>query len=147
MDRRKKMSIFKILTKKSTLICLGILVALIFAIPAEVLAQATDQVSQNAREAVKSGKTGPFALFLARGSTLFAYTRNALFVVAAFAFLAYAYQAIDKGDIQWKQLLMLIVALVLLGVAGFIVSYLANPDKPTQVQENYGGLTDTSGWE
>ena len=140
------MSIFKILTKKSTLICLGILVALIFAIPAEVLAQATDQVSQNAREAVKSGKTGPFALFLARGSTLFAYTRNALFVVAAFAFIAYAWQAIQDGSIQWKQLLMLIVALVLLGVAGFIVSYMADPTGQNKIQENYGGLTDTN-WE
>ena len=140
------MSIFKMLTKKSTLICLGILVALIFAIPAEVLAQATTTVTDG-KQIVSSGNTGPFQRFLARGSTLFAYTRNALFVVAAFAFLAYAYDAIDKGNIQWKQLLMLIVALVLLGVAGFIVSYLANPNKPTQVQENYGGLTDTSGWE
>ena len=145
MDRRKKMSIFKILTKKSTLICLGILVALIFAIPAEVLAQATTTVTDG-KQIVSSGNTGPFQKFLARGSTLFAYTRNALFVVAAFAFLSYAYKAIDTGKIEWTQLFYLIVALVLLGVAGFIVSYLADPTGKNKIQENYGGLTDTN-WE
>ena len=134
------MSIFKFLTKKSTLVCLGILVAFMFMVPVDVLAQTGSEI-------VTTGKTGPFERFLQRGSQLFAYTRNALFVIAAVAFLGYAWKAIEDGKIDWQKLFMLIVALVLLGVAGFIVSYMADPEGKNNIQQTYGGLSDTSGWE
>lgn len=139
------MSIFKFLTKKSTLICLGLLVLVMFVIPADVWAQARQ--TGDGAQIVDRGLTGPFAKFLQRGSQLFAYTRNALFVIAAVAFLMYAWNAIEKGEIEWKKLFMLIVALVLLGVAGFIVAYMADPENNNDIQGTYRGLKDTNGWE
>ncbi|MBD5398185.1 TrbC/VirB2 family protein [bacterium] len=136
------MSLFKFLTKKSTLICLGILVALMFIVPVDVWAQ-----DATGEQIVDQGLTGPFQRFLQRGSQLFAYTRNALFVVAAVAFLGYAWKAIQEGKIEWEKLFMLIVALVLLGVAGFIVAYMADPEGGNNIQQTYGGLQDTKGWE
>lgn len=136
------MSLFKFLTKKSTLICLGILVALMFIVPVDVWAQ-----DATGEQIVDQGLTGPFQRFLQRGSQLFAYTRNALFVVAAVAFLGYAWKAIEEGKIDWTKLFMLIVALVLLGVAGFIVAYMADPEGGNNIQQTYGGLQDTKGWE
>ncbi|MGN0929234.1 MAG: hypothetical protein ACI4N3_01185 [Alphaproteobacteria bacterium] len=139
------MSILKFLTKKSTVICLGILVALMFIVPADVWAQARQ--AAEGEQIVNQGLTGPFERFLQRGSQLFAYTRNALFVVAAVAFLGYAWKAIEEGKIDWTKLFMLIVALVLLGVAGFIVSYMADPEGSNNIQQTYGGLQDTKGWD
>ena len=135
------MSLFNFLTKKSTLVCLAILCAFMFIVPADVFAQ------QDGERIVTEGLTGPFERFLQRGSNLFAWTRNALFVCAAFAFLAYAWTAIQDGSIDWKKLLYLIVALVLLGVAGFIVSYLADPGRGNDIQDTYRGLQDTRGWD
>lgn len=139
------MSLFKFLTKKSTMICLGILVLLVFVVPADVWAQAQRAVQGD--QIVSQGLTGPFRRFLQRGSQLFAYTRNALFVVAAVAFINYAWKAIEGGSIEWKNLFMLIVALVLLGVAGFIVAYMADPQGTNDIQQTYTGLQDTHGWE
>lgn len=136
------MSLFKFLTKKSTLVCLGILVALMFIVPVDVWAQ-----DATGEQIVNQGLTGPFQRFLQRGSQLFAYTRNALFVIAAVAFLGYAWKAIQEGKIEWDKLFMLIVALVLLGVAGFIVAYMADPEGGNNIQQTYGGLQDTKGWE
>ena len=131
------MSIFKFLTKKSTLICLGLLVLLTF-VPVEAWAKAS------------ADKTGPFSAFLNRAAILFMQTRNALFVIAAFAFVAYAWHAIQKGEVEWGKIFYLIVALVILGVAGWIVSYLADPSsagKSGNVVSEYKEFGDTKGWD
>jgi drug/metabolite transporter (DMT)-like permease len=132
--------ILSFINRHSVAICLAVLGAMLFASP-DVFAQTTIQQQYS----TETG-TGPFEAFLRRGATLFTYTRNALFVCAAFAFILYAWDAIQKGEIEWKKLLWLIVALVLLGVAGYIVSYLANPTKPTDLQTQYKDLGDTQGW-
>ncbi len=125
------MSIFKFLTKKSTLLCLGLLVLFTFVAPVEVWA----------------ADTGPFEAFLQRATKLFMQTRNALFVLAAFAFITYAFTAIKKGDVEWEKIFYLIVGLVILGVAGWVVSYMANPDAETEIIEQYEGLENTQGWD
>ncbi len=134
------MSIFKWFTKKSTFICLAVLVAVMFMIPLDVFAQDGGTI-------VTSGATGPFQRFLQRGSQLFAYTRNALFVVAAVVFLGIAWKTINEGKMDWEKIFYLILALILLGVAGFIVSYVADPTGSNNIQETYSGLQDTQGWE
>ena len=72
-----------------------------------------------------SSQVGPFTAFLNKAATLFFQTRNALFVLAIFAFLTYAWNAIMTGSIKWEQIFYLIVGLTILGVAGFVVNYMA----------------------
>ena len=132
------MSIIKFLRKKSTLLCLGLLVLLTF-MPVDVWAADS--------AVVNTDKTGPFAAFLWRAAKLFMQTRNALFVVAAFAFVAYAWHAIQKGEIEWGKIFYLIVGLTILGVAGWVVSYMANPDKAEEVVTTYKNLGNTEGWD
>ncbi|MDR2099083.1 MAG: hypothetical protein LBO78_03615 [Rickettsiales bacterium] len=139
------MSIFKFLTKRSTLICLAILVAAAFLVPVDVLAQTGEVNPETARNFTQGG-TGPFELFLMRAARMFSYTRNALFFIAAFAFIGYAWSAIQEGKINWKELLYLIVALVLLGVAGFIVTFIADPQRQAATQSHFPGLNDTNTW-
>lgn len=134
--------ILAFLNRNSVMICLAIIAAGLFFMPLEVLAQA----GNTARATSTVTGTGPFAAFLERAARLFSYSRNALFVCAAFAFIVYAWNAIKKGDVEWEKILYLVIALVLLGVAGYIVSYLANPDRPTQLQTDYRDLGDTQGW-
>lgn len=110
------MSIFSFLNKKSTAICFGILTLIMFFTPLNAFAQGAGNLD-----------TGPFQEFLTRAATLFMQTRNALFVVAAFAFIKYAWTAIQEGKIETDKIFWLIVGLVILGAAGWIVSYLANP--------------------
>lgn len=132
------MSIFKFLTKKSTVLCLGLLVLFSVVVPADVWAQTS----------TTSFSTGPFQAFLKRASTLFMQTRNALFVVAAFAFIAYAWTAILDGKIEWKNIFYLIVGLTILGVAGWVVGYMADPKGGANViMEDYKGLKNTQGWD
>lgn len=88
-----------------------------FFMPEMVWAQAGANVSFQ--------KTGPFAAFLTKAAKLFFQTRNALFVIAIFAFLTYAWNAIMSGSIKWDQIFYLIVGLTILGVAGFVVNYMA----------------------
>ncbi|MDR1476508.1 MAG: TrbC/VirB2 family protein [Rickettsiales bacterium] len=133
--------ILAFLNRHSVAICLAAIVAALFFMPLDAFAQVVVQ-QQYSNET----GTGPFAAFLQRGATLFTYTRNALFVCAAFAFIVYAWNAIKDGEIKWEKLLYLVIALVLLGVAGYIVSYLANPDRPTKLQQDYEDLGDTQGW-
>lgn len=132
------MSIFKFLTKKSTVLCLGLLVLFSVVVPADVWAQAS----------TTSFSTGPFQEFLKRASKLFMQTRNALFVVAAFAFIAYAWTAIQKGSIDWDKIFYLIVGLTILGVAGWVVSYMADPKGGAAdvIMKDYEGLQNTQGW-
>jgi hypothetical protein len=132
--------ILAFLNRHSVAICLALIAAAMFFMPSDLWAQVAGQ-----RFTTETG-TGPFAAFLARGATLFSYSRNALFVCAAFAFIIYAWDAIRGEDIKWKNLLFLIIALVLLGVAGYIVSYLANPQDPGQLQRDYEDLGDIDGW-
>jgi hypothetical protein len=134
--------IFAFLNKHSAAVCLVTIAASVFLMPSDLLAQAV----QGQQFTTTTG-TGPFAAFLARGAKLFSYSRNALFVCAAFAFIIYAWEAIQGNDIPWKKLLFLIVALVLLGVAGYIVSYLANPNDAGQLQTDYRDLGDIGGWQ
>ena len=133
------MSIFKFLTKKSTVLFLGLLVLLTF-IPVDVWAASNNEIAN-------AEKTGPFAAFLWRAATLFMQTRNALFVLAAFAFIAYAWHAIQQGDVEWKKIFYLIVGLTILGVAGWVVSYMADPSKTNQVVTDYKNLDNTAGWD
>jgi len=102
---------------------------------AEVLAQAPATTAANTA-------LGPFAEFLARGADLFYYTRNALFVVTAFVFIKYAWGVITEGKFEWKELFLLVVALVLLGVAGFIVDWFA-PSATQQLGQNKGAQVTT----
>ena len=137
-EKEKNMSIFKFLTKKSTVLCLGLLVLFSVVVPADVLAQTT----------TTSFSTGPFQAFLKRASTLFMQTRNALFVVAAFAFIAYAWTAIQKGSVEWDKIFYLIVGLTILGVAGWVVGYMADPSKGGDVvMQDYEGFKNTQGWD
>ena len=69
--------------------------------------------------------TGPFAAFLGKAAKLFFQTRNALFVIAIFAFLSYAYTAITDGKVDHVKIFYLIVGLTILGVAGYVVNYMA----------------------
>ncbi len=133
------MSIFKFFTKKSTRLFLGLLVLLTF-IPVDVWAASETEIGT-------AEKTGPFAAFLWRAAKLFMQTRNALFVLAAFAFIAYAWHAINEGNIEWKKILYLIVGLTILGVAGWIVSYMANPAQNNQVVTDFKNLDNTQGWD
>jgi type IV secretory pathway VirB2 component (pilin) len=137
-EKEKNMSIAKFITRKPVLICMILLVAALFLIPAEVLAQELD--------ATAVGSTGPFEAFLTRAADMFSYTRNALFFIAAFAFIGYAWNAIQEGKIDWTKLLYLVVALVLLGVAGYIVNYIANPNKGN-TETRFEGLKNSSGWD
>ena len=135
------MSIFKFLTKKSTLLCLGILALMAF-VP-------VDAWAQNAT-VVNTEKTGPFAAFLYRAAKLFMQTRNALFVVAAFAFIAYAWKAIQDGKVEWDKIFYLIVGLTILGVAGWVVSYMADPSSAgntSNVVGVYENMQNTKGWD
>jgi len=86
------------------------------------------------KTAADSNILGPFRDFLRRGADLFYYTRNAIFVVAAFVFIKFAWGAIMEGKIEPKELLWMIIGLVLLGVAGFIVSWFGGADVSTDLQ-------------
>jgi len=132
------MTIFNKLLTKKTLICLGIFCLLAFFVPVEVLAQSTEKAG--------SVDVGPFAAFLKRAAKLFMQTRNALFVLAAFAFIAYAWKAIQDGKIEWEKIFYLIVGLTILGVAGWVVSYMVNPEQPNQVITDYENLDNSYGW-
>jgi uncharacterized membrane protein YozB (DUF420 family) len=135
--------ILAFLNRHSVVICLAIIAAAVFFLSDGAMAQVPNQ------QFTQEKGTGPFQAFLARGAKLFSYSRNALFVCAAFAFIIYAWSAIKEGKIEWEKLLMLIIALVLLGVAGYIVSYLANPQSPTALQTQGTGfqdLGDIDGW-
>ncbi len=106
-----------------------------FFMPEMVLAQAEES-------AVAFKETGPFAAFLTKAAKLFYQTRNALFVVAVFAFLSYAWEAISSGKVDEKKVFWLIVGLTILGVAGFIVDYMAG-DKihiQSQAQDELGNV-------
>ena len=91
--------------------------------------------------------TGPFHAFLVRATKLFMQTRNALFVVAVFVFLSYAWSAIYEGKLKREEIFTLVIGLVILGVAGWIVSYMANPTDQTEAISAYGNLADTDGWD
>lgn len=92
--------------------------------------------------------TGPFHTFLLRATKLFYQTRNAIFVVAVFVVLSYAWGAIYEGKIEKEKIFTLILGLVILGVAGWAVSYIADPSqKGEAVLGEYTNLKDTSGWD
>lgn len=95
-----------------------------------------------AQEKQSFATTGPFAAFLTKAAKLFFQTRNALFVLAIFAFLTYAWNAIMSGSIKWEQIFYLIVGLTILGVAGYVVDYMAG-DKiqiQSQAEEELGNV-------
>ena len=110
-------------------------------VSAEVLAQQAQQAAALAN----TTDTGPFRAFLNRAAHLFQTSRNAIFVIAAFFFVKFAWDAINEGKIDWKALLYLLAGLVLLSVAGFIVSYMASPQQQNQMQRDYG-LDDKGNW-
>ena len=68
---------------------------------------------------------GPFGAFLSRAIKLFYQTRSALFVVAIFVFLSYAWTMIYEGKFEKEKVLYLIIGLVILGIAGALVSYMS----------------------
>ncbi len=135
------MSLFKFLTKKSTVICLAVLVLIMAFVPVDAFAQGA------VVEAPSATDTGPFDAFLDRAATLFMQTRNALFVVAAFAFIQFAWTAINKGEIDATKIFYLVVGLVILGVAGWMVAYLADPTDPNAIMDQYKGIGNSAGWD
>ena len=110
----------------------------------ELLAQGTGTATAT------TDALGPFGAFLRRGADLFYYTRNALFVVTAFVFIKYAWGAITEGKFEWKELFWLIVALVLLGVAGYVVEWFAGSTVYSQLNQKQSGQHTTGfsagGW-
>ena len=119
--------------KRSTLLTLALFVLFTVAIPVE------------AQAAVE---TGPFHAFLLRAAKLFMQTRYALYTIAAFAFISYAWSAIKDGKVDWEKMFYLIVGLVILGVAGWTVSYLADPgQKGNAVLDTYENFNNTEGWD
>lgn len=127
------MSILKFLSKKSTVLSLGFLALFTFMLPVDAWA-AVD--------------VGPFHAFLQRAAKLFMQTRNALYVLAVFAFIAYAFTAIKDGKVNWEQIFYLIVGLVILGVAGWTMSYLADPEqKGDAILSEYEELENVGNWD
>lgn len=125
--------IINFLKKRSTLLTIALFVLFTFAMPMEAQA-AVD--------------TGPFHSFLLRAAKLFMQTRYALYTVAAFAFVAYAWEAIQSGKVSWEKIFYLIVGLVILGVAGWTVSYLADPQQDgNAVLDTYQNFNNTTGWD
>ena len=119
--------------KRSTLLTLALFVLFTVAIPVEAQA-AVD--------------TGPFHAFLLRAAKLFMQTRYALYTLAAFAFVQYAYTAIKDGKVDFEKMFYLIVGLVILGVAGWTISYLADPQEDgNAVLETYQNFQNTTGWD
>ena len=100
-----------------------------FFMPEMVLAQEFD-----------ANQVGPFAAFLNKAATLFFQTRNALFILAIFAFLAYAYQAITDGKVDHVKIFYLIIGLTILGVAGFVVNYMAGNKIDVQQNSNLSNV-------
>lgn len=128
------MSILKFLSKKSTVLSLGFLALFTFMLPVDAWAATVD--------------VGPFQAFLQRAAKLFMQTRNALYVLAVFAFIAYAFTAIQKGSVEWEKIFYLIVGLVILGVAGWTMSYLADPEqKGDAILSEYEELENVGNWD
>lgn len=127
------MSILKFLSKKSTVLSLGFLALFTFMLPVDAWA-AVD--------------VGPFQAFLQRAAKLFMQTRNALYVLAVFAFITYAFTAIKDGKVNWEQIFYLIVGLVILGVAGWTMSYLADPSQDGDaILEEYEEFDNVGNWD
>lgn len=127
------MSILKFLSKKSTVLSLGFLALFTFMLPVDAWA-AVD--------------VGPFQAFLQRAAKLFDQTRNALYVLAVFAFIAYAFKAIQDGKVEWDKIFYLIVGLVILGVAGWTMSYLADPEQEGKaILSEYEELDNVGNWD
>ena len=123
--------------KRSTLLTLGLFVLFTVAMPADVWAQAGN-----------NNLTGPFHAFLLRAAKLFMQTRYALYTIAAFSFVAYAWTAIQDGKVDWGKMFYLIVGLVILGVAGWTVSYLADPQEDgNKILDVYQDFNNTTGWD
>ena len=127
------MSILKFLSKKPTVLSLGFLALFTFMLPVDAWA-AVD--------------VGPFQAFLQRAAKLFMQTRNALYVLAVFAFIAYAFKAIQDGKVEWDKIFYLIVGLVILGVAGWTMSYLADPSQDGDaILEEYEEFNNVGNWD
>ena len=127
------MSILKFLSKKSTVLSLGFLALFTFMLPVDAWA-AVD--------------VGPFHAFLQRAAKLFMQTRNALYVLAVFAFITYAFTAIIDGKAEWEKIFYLIVGLVILGVAGWTMSYLADPSQDGDaILEEYEEFDNVGNWD
>ncbi|MDR3126272.1 MAG: hypothetical protein LBT92_01410, partial [Rickettsiales bacterium] len=97
----------KFLMKKSTLAVIALVLLALVGLPAEVLAQ-----SNPSTEPTSNQELGPFKTFLERGAVLFAYTRNALYVAAAFVFLTIAWKMIYEGKManeDWAKLLYMAI--------------------------------------
>ena len=146
---------FKFIARNYVLLLAVFAVAMLGSL--EVLAQTIPYAPGGAVSAHGAGvdaATGPFAAFLRRGADLFYYTRNALFVLAAFMFVRYAWEAITKGKVEnLENILWVIVALVLLGVSGFVVDWfagtkvsdeLSKPSSDVNMQRTSG--FKSSGW-
>ena len=130
--------VINFMKKHSTLLTLALFVLFTFVMSSEVLAQGTTSAVD----------AGPFKAFLKRAAALFSQTRIAIYTVAAFAFVAYAWHAIQEGNVEWKKILYLIVGLVLLGVAGWTVTYLAGEQQDGLLKE-YSQFKDikADGWD
>jgi len=126
--------VINFMKKHSTFLTLALFVLFTFVMSSEVLAQDAGNTT-----------VGPFQHFLEKAAVLFSQTRMALYAVAAFAFVAYAWHAIQDGSVDWKKILYLIVGLVLLGVAGWTVTYLAGSNQQDIYNDKYAGLQDISG--
>ena len=122
---------FKFLTSKTFLALFAL------ALAAGVVAPAAFAQSPQGGGALDFG---PFGAFLDRTAKLFSATRYAIYVCAAFAFVMYAWNAIKEGKLEIDKLFWLIVALVLLGIAGSLVDWLVGSG--SQVTTKYSDFKD-----
>jgi len=69
----------------------------------------------------------PFNSVITKSSDAFTQTRNVVFILGAFTLVAIAVGAIF-GKINWRWFVSLLVALVILAVAGAIITYFVGKD-------------------
>ena len=124
------MKLFDLLTSNRTLALIALSLLAYIGFAPEALAQGQFVIQPGDQTPIQTNiysGTGPFEEFLRRGGLLFVYTRNALYVASAFVFLKMCWEIIAEGKLDWEKFLKMAAGFILLGVAGFIVSRLANP--------------------
>ena len=130
---------FKFLTSKTFLALFAL--ALAAGVAPGVFAQTPQSAATTNRIGVEA--LGPFGDFLVRAANLFSATRYAIYVCAAFAFVTYAWTAITKGEFEKDKLFWLLVALILLGIAGSLVDWLVGTGDYTTGE--FGGFGNVKG--
>ena len=141
LKKEKNMGkVINFVKKHSVLFTLALVVLFTFLVSSDVFAQDANTVMT----VTENKSAGPFSAFLQKAAILFRQSRYALYTIAAFAFIAYAWTAIKDGKVEWEKMFYLIVGLVILGVAGWTVTYLAGGNQES-ILTTYEGFKDVGG--